>query len=82
MLSIKQETVLNSEKKRVEIRTRESKKNDVWKYRTEPPKDFEIIDLEQVPRSGTYSPFDVYENIKAKRRKQTEKEEEEDKPLI
>lgn len=69
----KKEKVLNFEKKRINDRLESSKKNDVWKYRTEPPKHFDN-DLEiVVPRSNTFSPFDVYESMKERRRNRTPK---------
>lgn len=58
---------MESEKKRIKTRTEESSKNNVWTYREEPPKDFSLNPI--LPKqSDKYSPFEVYENIKEKRK--------------
>ena len=52
-----------------------SKKNDVWVYRTKPPKDFNK-ELDAIPSrsDSAYSPFEIYDEIKEKRRKRKPKE--------
>lgn len=71
---------MNFEKKRIDARLENVKKNDVWKYRTEPPKHFNN-DLEiAAPQSSSFSPFEVYESMKERRRNRTPKERQNAKP--
>lgn len=80
MLSLFQkENTLNFEKKRIETRLENSKKNDVWRYRTEPPKHFDN-ELDIAPNTNQFSPFEVYETMKERRRNRIPKVRQDEQP--